>query len=247
MPGYGYSDRPTRPPLDSVASPPSGRELMACSGTSDSARRAGTSAATSAGTSRSTTPTGWSPSTAWTPASPSSPATRPELAAEERLLDESRPGLRPRVPTVPSTARSPRPPPSGSPIPRPGSPRGSSRSFGPGATAAATSSGATRKDEILTNVTLYWLTGSIGSSMRMYARTPRSRRSSSPAGSRCRPGSRCSPATSCVRRGPGSSAPRTSCASPSRRAAGTSRRSRSRSSTPRELREFFRPYRQLSA
>ena len=77
-------------------------------------------------------------------------------------------GREPRVRTPRCTGRSRRPPRSGSTTHRPGWPPGSSRSCGGGATAAATSSGASRKDEILTNVTIYWLTETIGSSMRMY-------------------------------------------------------------------------------
>ena len=68
------------------------------------------------------------------------------------------------------------------------------------------------KDEILTNVTLYWLTETIGSSMRMYRANAASRPRSTPAGSRCRPVSRSSPVTSSARRGRGWSARRTSCA-----------------------------------
>ena len=93
------------------------------------------------------------------------PTSRPRSGTGWRA---PRPGARPRAPTPRCTARSRRPPRSGSPTRRWGSPRGSSRSCGRGATAAATSSGASRKDEILTNVTIYWLTETIGSSMRMY-------------------------------------------------------------------------------
>ena len=49
-----------------------------------------------------------------------------------------------------------------------GLPPGSSRSFAPGATAAATSSARFTKDELLTNVTLYWVTETFGSSTRLY-------------------------------------------------------------------------------
>ena len=68
------------------------------------------------------------------------------------------------------------------------------------------------KDEILTNVTLYWLTGTIGSSMRMYhanAAIPpaqRARRVEVPSGFSVFPGDISD------RRGRGSSARRTSCA-----------------------------------
>ena len=68
------------------------------------------------------------------------------------------------------------------------------------------------KDEILTNVTIYWLTGTIGSSMRMYranAAIPpeqHARRVEVPSGFSL------FPATSSGRRGRGSSARRTSCA-----------------------------------
>ena len=65
------------------------------------------------------------------------------------------------------------------------------------------------KEELLTNVTLYWLTGTIGSSMRMYRANAATRPRSTPAGSSCRPASHSSPATSSARRGHGSSAPRT--------------------------------------
>lgn len=67
------------------------------------------------------------------------------------------------------------------------------------------------KDEILTNVMIYWRTGTIGSSMRMYranAAIPpaqHTRRVEVPSVSRC------SPATCCTRRGRGWSARRTSC------------------------------------
>ena len=89
------------------------------------------------------------------------------------------------------------------------------------------------KDEILTNITLYWLTGTIGSSMRMY----RANAAIPPAQLirrvRCRRAFRCFPATSSVHRGNGWTEPRMSCGSPSRHAAGISRPSRSPSSTRR--------------
>ena len=46
MPGYGYSDRPTGPPLDALAVAGLWAELMGVLGYARSARRAGTSAAT---------------------------------------------------------------------------------------------------------------------------------------------------------------------------------------------------------
>ena len=97
------------------------------------------------------------------------------------------------------------------------------------------------KDEILTNVTLYWLTGTIGSSMRMYRATPRSRPRSLPAGSRCRRVSRSLPATSSAHPERGSSVRRTSYVLPSPPAEGTSRRSRSPSSTRRSCAPFSAP------
>ena len=89
------------------------------------------------------------------------------------------------------------------------------------------------KDEILTNVSIYWFTATIGSSMRMYRANAAIPPPSTPVGSRCRRASRCFAATSSDRRGPGWSAPRTSCTSPSPRAAAISPHSRSPSSTRR--------------
>jgi tetratricopeptide (TPR) repeat protein len=70
------------------------------------------------------------PSTAPTRACPSSPATRPTSRPTNAPgLPALRPGARPRVATPPCTATNPRPPPSGSPTPQPGSPRGAGGYF----------------------------------------------------------------------------------------------------------------------
>jgi pimeloyl-ACP methyl ester carboxylesterase len=70
MPGYGYSDRPTGAPLDAIAVADLWAELMAVLG---------------AATSRSTTPTGWSPSTA---------RTRAELVSGQRKAVLAVPAVR---------------------------------------------------------------------------------------------------------------------------------------------------------
>ena len=62
------------------------------------------------------------------------------------------------------------------------------------------------KDELLTNITIYWVTQTIGSSVRIYCEGQGSRSPSMRGGSRCRAASRCSRTTSRGRRAPGSSA-----------------------------------------
>ena len=89
------------------------------------------------------------------------------------------------------------------------------------------------RDEILTSVTLYWFTATIGPSMRMYranAAIPPSqltRRVEVPSGFSLFPGDLLRPLT------PGCTAPPTRSGSPSRRAAGTSPPSRNPNCTPR--------------
>ena len=88
---------------------------------------------------------------------------------ERRYLDELAHLARARRPAT-SGSRAPgrRPWPSASPIRRPGSPPGSSRSSAPGRTAAATSSPCSAEDQLLANIALYWFTGAIGSSFWPY-------------------------------------------------------------------------------
>ena len=100
--------------------------------------------------------------------------------------------------TRPATSRSRAPSrrrsATGSTIRRRASPAGSSRSSAPGATAAATSRSASRKDELLTNIMIYWVTETINSSTRLYCETMRSRGASlrRASASRCRPAARSS-------------------------------------------------------
>ncbi len=92
-----------------------------------------------------------------------------DLAPEERAwLEAARPGPRRRVPTPPCIAPSRRPPPSGSPTPPPGSPPGITEKLRAWSDCDGDVKRRFTKDEILTHVTIYWLTGTIGSSMRMY-------------------------------------------------------------------------------
>ena len=86
------------------------------------------------------------------------------------------------------------------------------------------------KDELLTNVTLYWVTETINSSKRLYFdRDHAFREIGADDRVRVPRPSRCSPPTSTTRRANTRSARATSCAGRRCRAAGTSRPSRSRS------------------
>ena len=99
------------------------------------------------------------------------------------------------------------------------------------------------KDELLTNITIYWVTETIGSSFRLYHDAPQipmdqhARRVEVPCGVAV------FPRTSPSHRDPGRSAPPTSCTGPRCPAAATSRRSRSRSCYADDLRAFFRAHR----
>ena len=170
MPGFGYSDRPPGPPLDSVAVAGLWAELMTVLGyprfgaaggdigshvsrylALDHPDRVVAVHRTDAGAARLHRRPG-----------------RPRPRGTRLTASAAPPGAPPRAPTPPCTAPSPRPPPSGSPTPRPGSPRGSSRSSGRGATATATSSSPSPRTRSSPTSRIYWLTATIGSSMRMY-------------------------------------------------------------------------------
>ena len=76
---------------------------------------------------------------------------------------------RPRTPATPSSrARGRRRWATASSTRRPGRPRGSSRSSGPGPTATATPRTCSRATRLLDNVMLYWLPDSAASSARLY-------------------------------------------------------------------------------
>ena len=169
VPGFGYSDRPAGPPLNSIAVAGLWGQLMTALGYQRfgaSGGDIGSHVSRYLALDHPDRVVAVHRTDAGVPVLTGDPA---ELTAEERdWLRASPRGAPPRAPTARSTARSPRPPPSVSPIRRRGSPPGSSRSCAPGATAAVTSSASFSKDEILTNVTIYWLTGTIASSMRMY-------------------------------------------------------------------------------
>ena len=107
---------------------------------------------------------------------------------------------------------------TGSRTRRPGWPPGSSRSSGRGATAAATSSESFTKDQLLTNITAYWVDGDGDLVVPALLRDPpRPGRRALPVGtaSACRPASPTSPARSPACRGRGWSPPTTSCTGPS--------------------------------
>ena len=125
---------------------------------------------------------------------------RPGRTVARRSAPGSRtapPGARPRAPTRRCTAPSRRPPPFG----LTDSPAGLAAWIVEKLRAWSDCDGDIErrftKDEILTNVTIYWLTAD---DRLVDADVPRERRDpgrrSSPAGSRCRPASRCSAATS---------------------------------------------------
>ena len=93
---------------------------------------------------------------------------RPHARGARLARRAPRPGARPRAPTPRCTARSRRPPPFG----LTDSPAGLAAWIVEKLRAWSDCGGDVErrftKDEILTNVTIYWLTGTIGSSMRMY-------------------------------------------------------------------------------
>ena len=96
------------------------------------------------------------------------------------------------------------------------------------------------KDELLTNVMLYWVTQTAASSARIYYESrhaPPRRRPA--AASRCRPRAPTFRRRSSGRRGAGSRAATTSCAGPRCRAAAISPRSSSREFLVDDVRAFF--------
>ena len=164
MPGYGYSDRPTGPALDTVAVAGLWARLMTVLGYERFGAAGGD---IGSGVSRflaldhpdrvvavHRTDGGLRSSRGTRRPS------RPRSATSSRVPPRGA-GRRARTPRC--TAPSRRRPPSGSPTHPRGSPRGSSRSC-----RSWSDADASRADEMLTNLTIYWLTGTIGSSMRMY-------------------------------------------------------------------------------
>ena len=103
---------------------------------------------------------------------------------------------------------------------------------------------AVNRDQMLTNITVYWLTGTAGSSARLYYEAARSGSWGAPRPSRPRPpGWRSSRRRSRRRSGVSPSSPTTSCTGPSSTAAVTSRLSEEPDLLIGDVREFFRAFR----
>ena len=101
------------------------------------------------------------------------PGRRPDAGRADPARWRRSSSSRRRPATSRSRAPSRRRSRTGSTIRPPASRRGSSRSSAPGATATATSRAASRKDELLTNIMLYWVPETANSSCRLYCETMR--------------------------------------------------------------------------
>lgn len=169
MPGYGYSDRPAGAPPDAVAVAGWWAELMGILGYERFGAAGGDVGSHVSRYLALDYPdrvVAVHRTDAGLPVFTGDPA---DLAGKSAPSSRTRRhGEPPRGRTPPCTGRNPKPWPSGSPTHPPGLRRGSWRSFGAWSDCDGHVERSYTKDEILTNITLYWLTGTIGSAMRMY-------------------------------------------------------------------------------
>jgi len=248
MPGFGYSDRPAGPPPDSIAVAGLWAELMGVLGYARFGAAGGdigSHVSRYLALDHADRVVAVHRMDAGLPVFTGDPA---DLAPEERAWFE---GVAAWGATEGAYAAMHRTKPQtaafGLTDSRPGSRRGSWRSSGRGATAAARSNGASPRTRSSRTVTLYWLTGTIGSSDAHVPRErPRSRPRSLPAGSRCRRVSRSLPATSSAHPERGSSVRRTSYVLPKPACGGHFAPFEEPELYAEELRAFFRPYRAVA-